>query len=117
MQGQAELIAMRQRGRRPAAVNLHIAAQWPCKPGLFDMPAHEVFVTPAERPERSDLRFLVGLDVFVTAPTGEGECVQPWCAACVAAGAAQVIGFEETTSERAPALSDRLLFDGRREHG
>lgn len=115
MQGHQTLVAARQRGRKPAAVNLHIAAEWPCKPGVFDMPAHEVFVTPAESARRVDLRFLVGLDVFVTAPENEGAAVLPWCQACVAAGAAQVIGYEETTSELAPPLAERLLFDHRPE--
>jgi hypothetical protein len=119
MQGHAELIAMRSKGRRPAAVNLHIAAQWPAKPGAFDMPCHEVFAHPAESPQRADLRFVVGLDVVVTAPEGEGANVLPWCRACVAAGAAQVIGYEETASTLAPPVAERLLFDHRKEpvHG
>lgn len=119
MQGHLELIAMRRRGRRPVAVNLHVAGQWPCDPGYFDMPVHEVFVKPAESATRADLRFLVGLDVIVTAPSGESGSVSGWCQACVDAGAAQVIGYEETTSELAPPQADRLIFDFRKgaKHG
>lgn len=114
MQGHAALIAMRQKGRRPVAVNLHVAAQWPAKPGQFDMPSHEVFVTPDEVPQRADLRFLVGLDVLVTAPAGQAGPVPAWCQACVEAGAAQVIGYEEPESALAQPLAERLIFDFRK---
>lgn len=111
MKGHDSLIAMRMQGAKPLAVNIHLGT-WPApRPNAFDLPAHEVFINPADKPNRADLRFLVGLDVFVTGAEGEKQDVVGWCQACVAAGAAQVIGYEESFSEFAKPVGERLLFD------
>ena len=113
MKGHESLIAMRMQGAKPLAVNIHLGT-WPAqRPNAFDLPAHEVFINQADKPTRADLRFLIGLDVFVTGAEGENHDVSGWCQACVDAGAAKVIGYEESFSEYAKPVGERLIFDSR----
>ena len=92
MRGVQQLIAVRQRGLKPAAVAVHVSDVGPCEAGE----AMEIVVAPDEAIDRLDLRCLVGLDVIVAAEVddGYGRTVRALCMAAVSAGAARVLGIE-----------------------
>lgn len=92
MKGHEPIIAMRQRGRVPAAVRLHLCADLPAS--LWrDWPTFtttaQVHIADADNLRRLDLRFVVGLLVWVDGD--DAARVVAVEAAVKAAGAARVL--------------------------
>lgn len=115
MQGHQDLIAMRRTGKRPERVLLAVQdrPQW-LDANRCGQVHHEVTVRPGESIDRMDLRFVIGLDVVVTAELGEGHerTVRALCAACVSAGAERVAGVEEGIGEPMRVLFQHGVPDG-----
>lgn len=88
--------------RRPVTLHAIEGSHWPA-PGPGD--EGYVQVLPTDRPERADLRFVVGLPVIVHGT--DRARVEALCAAAVAAKARGVLGFE---SSRPSLSADYLVF-------
>ena len=93
MRGHEPLLAMRRAGKQPMHVELEISTrrpiEWHAFAELQKFP--DVVVEPAESPELLDLRFCVGLLVFVRGE--EPERVRRLVLAAESAGASKVFGF------------------------
>lgn len=89
MRGHDELIAMRMRHHIPAAVVVS-AFRGSGQSLGFDGTTLEVEIPPGDRLQRLDLRFMVGLPVFVVPGTDDEGWAHDVASACVLAGAARV---------------------------
>ena len=91
MTGQQPLIAMRQKGKRPALVSFWDAPgfDWTERPESWAYP--DVVIAPEDTPERLDLRFVVGLAVQINVE--DESRMKRLVLACESAGAAKVFGF------------------------
>ena len=92
MTGHEPLIRMRLKGWKPAHVSLHSrpwAYPWWRDQDLLAFP--DVGVHPDEDVARLDLRFVVGLPVFVR--QDDPDRMRRLVLACEAAGASRVFGF------------------------
>jgi hypothetical protein len=91
MTGHQQLIAMRLRGKRPAHVSLWDipTANWSANPETHAFP--DIHIQPEDIPERLDLRFLVGLPVFVN--VDDLGLLKRLVLACERAGASRVYGI------------------------
>lgn len=102
MIGHEQIVAMRRRGHAPVAVMvaveqddyLQMSRHWPDSTSGIAW----VWVQPSDRPQRLDLRFLVGLNVQVCGL--EDERVAEVAAAARQAGADRVLSFEHRKQGR-----------------
>lgn len=110
MKGHERIIAMRKTGRMPS-VGVNVSQSSICPwfdwletkvPGVMT-----VWIEPSDKPEKLDLRFLVGLHVCVTA---DGDVSQDLVDACVKAKAARVV---KTANEEGRLV---VLWDSEEEH-
>jgi hypothetical protein len=98
MEGQSALVAMRRRGCIPGVGVLIIVGRRPLGPRIdeeIDGSLHTMRVDPRWSVDSLDLRCLIGLKVLVTDDFGEPDerTVRAVCAACVEAGAKDVVGI------------------------
>lgn len=103
MRGQDAIIAMRQRGKKPALVFLDLLRDHQPDPMWRDWPGVQpaiatVWVQDSDAPARLDLRFLLGLNTVITGR--DAERVQQLEQAAIEAGAARVIAVTLTIDER-----------------
>lgn len=114
MRGHEAIVAMRRRGMRPEHVTL--TDQVPLKPwsGVEAFP--EVGIERADNPDRIDLRFLVGLPVFVKV-FGDEPRMRRLVAAAERAGAEFVTGCVFTQSGEEPQLSVMVMTHAKHEEG
>ena len=92
MRGHTNIVAMRRQGLRPLHVTLHNlprSTRWWAFPELHPFP--DVAVEADDVPERIDLRFVVGLPVFVDIDEDE-QRMRRLVLAAEKAGASHVIG-------------------------
>lgn len=114
MRGHEPLIAMRLRGLKPASCWLTdvdaagLCREWQNWAESRAKPL--VLVEPGENLQRLDLRFLVGLDVFVDMV--EPDRMRAVVEACDAAGAHRVVGMSSHPS-RHPTADDLVMVDTR----
>lgn len=97
MRGHEPIIAMRQRGKRPAMVYLDLERDHSPMKAWQDWPdvhpaVPSVWIQPEDVPNRLDLRFLLGLTAVVTGH--DAQRVQAVEAAAIEAGALRVIAAE-----------------------
>ena len=103
MRGQDAIIALRQRGKKPALVFLDLMRDHQPDPMWRDWPEVQpaiptVWVQDSDVPARLDLRFLVGLNAVITGR--DPERVQQLERAAIEAGAARVIAVTLALDER-----------------
>jgi len=107
MLGHTPLIALRKQGIKPAAVYLsdevtQLVRDWHAPVTLTGKPMEQhspcIAIEDKDAPHRLDLRFLVGLVVFVSGNTESRA--KAMFEACKKAGAAKVIGCHTATSRR-----------------
>lgn len=120
MIGHAPLVAMRTKGIKPAAVYLsddltQIARDWhaPLTLSGQPMPKHSphIAIEPADRIRSLDLRFLVGLCVFVS--SDDEKRAKAIFEACKQAGAALVVGAHIDAHQRHTNPNNWIeIFDG-----
>lgn len=105
MKGQNRLIAMRKSGFVPSCVLLHLSSA----PEDLDPTEGVAWLEAAltEPWEKTDLRCVIGLKVFVSGPYMEQEAVKKACFAAVAAKASAVLGF---ASDRPKLDATGLIF-------
>lgn len=85
MHGHEPLIAMRKAGKKPSMVFL---SDFPQKSNWHETGDHPEICVYHDVPERADLRFLINLNVTITASTKDRA--KAFLAACVKAGASSV---------------------------
>jgi hypothetical protein len=114
MRGHEPLLAMRRRGLCPVRVHLDIAARRPIDWHVWreSQAEADVVVDPTETPELLDLRFVVGLLVFVTG--AEPARVKRLVLAAESAGADRVFGFahRQVGPDRFESLGDFCTVGG-----
>jgi len=114
MRGHEPLIAMRLRGRKPASVwvwdrdDFGMSKAWHQRAESQAKPL--VLIEPAENLQRLDLRFAVGLTVFID--TEQPERMQAMVDAFHAAGAHRVVGISSRPSSH-PTSEDLVMVDTR----
>lgn len=102
MRGQDAIIAMRQRGKKPALVFLDLLRDHAPMPAWRDWPEVSpaiptVWVQDDDTPERLDLRFVIGLSVVISGrDAGRVESLKQ---AAIDAGAQRVIAATLTLDE------------------
>jgi hypothetical protein len=111
MRGHEPLIALRRRGLKPGLVNIDLEPSpwrdWADWPEWTAVPQIEVL--PSDSIRLLDLRFLVGLHVML----GGFDGARVWAMfdACKAAGAARVLGFEQTLTNGGQVVRTVLARD------
>jgi hypothetical protein len=111
MRGHEPLVAMRLRGRKPEACwivesdGLGITRDWQQWDASEASP--HVLIEPGDQLQRLDLRFVVGLDVFLD--FDDFDRMAAVCEACKLAGAARVVGM--TTAGKFPDADALRMVD------
>jgi hypothetical protein len=103
MRGHDAIIAMRQRGKKPALVFLDLIRDFSPAPMWRDWPEVQpaiatVWVQDSDAPSRLDLRFLVGLSAVISGR--DPERVEQLERAAIEAGAARVIAVTLILDDR-----------------
>jgi len=103
MRGHEPIIALRQRGKKPAMVFLDLCRDFSPAPMWRDWPEVQpaiatVWVQDTDVPSRLDLRFLVGLNAVISGR--DSERVEQLERAAIDAGATRVIAVTLTLDER-----------------
>jgi hypothetical protein len=103
MRGHDAIIAMRQRGKKPALVFLDLCRDFSPAPMWRDWPEVQpaiatVWVQDSDVPSRLDLRFLVGLNAVISGR--DSERIEQLERAAIEAGAARAIAVTLTLDER-----------------
>ena len=106
MKGHEQVIALRRRGRMPPTVTLWADGSGTLARGWDRYGCHaQVDIEPADKPERLDLRFVVGVPL-VWVRGDDAERVRRVAAAAVAAKAVRVIGVAYDERGKVAAMTD-----------
>ena len=106
MTGHEPILAMRRARRKPAFVTV---SDRPCHTDWAKWGDQPVVCVAGDTPELLDLRFLVGLNVMIAGLNGDR--VRQLFAACIEAGAARALAFEQRLNVERDCIESVAVHD------